>query len=60
MIRSTDVIEVSPAPGGGSTVTYEATIRTKGAAALSTPLVGAALRRIGDRAAAGLKAALAA
>ncbi len=60
VIRSTDVIEVSPAPGGGSTVTYEATIRTKGAAALLTPLVGAALRRIGDRAAAGLKAALAA
>jgi uncharacterized protein YndB with AHSA1/START domain len=59
-IRSTDVIEVSPAPGGGSTVTYKATIRAKGGAALLTPLVGVALRRIGDRAAAGLRAALAA
>jgi carbon monoxide dehydrogenase subunit G len=59
-IRSTDVIEVSPAPGGGSTVTYAATLRARGPAVLLAPLVGMALRRIGDRAAAGLRTALAA
>lgn len=59
-IRSTDVIEVSPLAGGGSKVTYEATLRAKGAALALAPLLGVALRRIGDRAAAGLKAALAA
>src|SRR5271157_2382113 len=58
-VRSTDVIEVSPLEGGGCEVTYEATLRAKGAAFVLTPLVGLALRRIGDRAAAGLKAALA-
>jgi len=58
-IRSTDVIEVSPMPEGGTEVSYEATLTAKGAALLLTPLVGVALRRIGDRAAAGLKAALA-
>ncbi len=59
-IRSTDVIEVSPLAGGGSKVTYEATLRAKGAALVLAPLLGVALRRIGDRAAAGLRAALAA
>ena len=59
-IRSTDVIEVSPLEGGGSEVTYEATLRAKGVAFMLAPLVGLAPRRIGDRAAAGLKAALAA
>lgn len=59
-IRSTDVIEVSPLAEGGSKVTYEATLRAKGAALVLAPLLGVALRRIGDRAAAGLKAALAA
>ena len=59
-IRSTDVIEVSPLEGGGSEVTYEAALMAKGVAFMLAPLVGVALRRIGDRAAAGLKAALAA
>ena len=58
MISSTDVIEVSPAPGGGSAVTYTATLTPKGPATLLAPLVGMALRRIGGRAAAGLRAAL--
>jgi len=60
VIRSTDVIEVSPLEGGGSRVTYAATLRAKGAALMLAPLVAVALRRVGDRAAAGLKAALAA
>ena len=58
MISSTDVIEVSPAPGGGSAVIYKATLTPKGPAVLLTPLVGVALRHIGDRAAAGLRAVL--
>jgi carbon monoxide dehydrogenase subunit G len=60
MIRSTDVIEVAPTAGGGSTVTYEATLTPKGPSAALAPLIGVVFRRIGHRAAAGLRAALAA
>jgi len=60
VVRSTDVIAVESAPGGGSTVTYEATLTMKGPSALLSPLVALAFRRIGHRAAAGLRAALAA
>ena len=60
MVRSTDVIEVSACPEGGSTLTYDATLRLKGAAAVFTPLLGLSFRRIGDRAIVGLRAALAA
>ena len=60
MVRSTDVIEVSAAPEGGSTLTYDATLRLKGVAALLTPLLDLSFRRIGDRANVGLRAALAA
>ncbi|HUY65393.1 MAG TPA: SRPBCC family protein [Acidimicrobiales bacterium] len=60
MVRSTDVIEVAAAPGGGSTLTYTATLELKGVAALFTPLLGLSFRRIGDRAIVGLGAALAA
>jgi len=59
-VRSTDVIEVDAAPGGGSTLTYVATLGLKGVAALLTPLLGLPFRRIGDRAIVGLRAALAA
>jgi len=59
MVRSTDVIEVSADPQGGSTLTYDATLRFKGVAALFTPLVNVSFRRIGDRAIVGLRAALA-
>jgi hypothetical protein len=58
MIRSTDVIEVAPATGDGSMVTYSATLDPRGPALLLAPLMGLALRRIGDRAAAGLRSAL--
>jgi hypothetical protein len=60
MVRSTDVIEVFPEPDGGSILTYEATLELKGGALLFTPLLGLSFRRIGDRATAGLRAALAA
>ena len=60
MVRSTDVIEVSAGPGGGSTLMYDATLGLKGAAALFAPLLGLSFKRIGDRAIVGLGAALAA
>ena len=60
MVRSTDVIEVSAGPGGGSTLTYDATLGLKGVAVLFTPFLGLSFRRIGDRAIVGLRAALAA
>ena len=60
MVRSTDVIEVSAGPGGGSTLMYDATLGLKGAAALFAPLLGLSFKRIGDRAIVGLRAALAA
>ena len=60
MVRSVDVIEVSADPGGGSTLTYDASLALKGAAVVGTPLLGLSFRRIGDRAIVGLRAALAA
>src|SRR5271165_3012946 len=36
MVRSTDVIEVSAVPGGGSTLTYDAALELKGVVALFT------------------------
>ena len=60
MVRSTDVIEVSAGPEGGSTLTYDATLGLTGVAALFTPLVDLSFRRIGDRAIVGFRAALAA
>ena len=60
MVRSTDVIEVSAGPGGGSTLIYHATLGLTGVSALFTPLLGLSFRRIGDRAIVGLRAALAA
>ena len=60
MFRSTDVIEVAPAPSGGSTVTYEATLTPKGPSRALAPLLGTVFRGIGDRAATGLRSSLAA
>jgi uncharacterized protein YndB with AHSA1/START domain len=58
MVRSTDAIEVAATLGGGSTVTYEATLLPKGASAALAPLMGVAFRRVGNRAAARLRAIL--
>ncbi len=60
MVRSTDVIEISAGPEGGATLIYNATLGLKGVAVLFTPLLGLSFRRIGNRAVAGLQAALAA
>jgi hypothetical protein len=59
MVWSSDLVEVSAGPGGGSVLTYDATLGFKGVAVLFTPLLGLLLRRIGARASEGLRAALA-
>jgi carbon monoxide dehydrogenase subunit G len=60
MVRSTDEITVAPADGG-SRVTYEAELRLAGPfGRVVDPVLGLVFRRIGDRAAAGLRATLAA
>ncbi len=56
--RSVDEIVVE-ATGSGSRVTYDADLRPKGVVRVADPLVGLAFRRIGDRAAEGLRRALA-
>jgi hypothetical protein len=57
-IRSTDEIRVTAADGG-IRVTYDADLRLKGwAGKVVDPFLGLAFRRIGDRAAAGLRKAL--
>ena len=57
-LRSIDMITVEEDPGGGCIVTYDATLSLKGLLRFGDPLLGLAFRRIGDRAAAGLRAAL--
>jgi len=58
VLCSTDVIEVQPGPGDGSTLTYDATLTLKGLLSLFSVLLGRPLRRLGDRAANGLRAAV--
>jgi hypothetical protein len=55
MVRSADAIEASPPSGGGSTMVHEANLAMKGPSAVLAPSAGAAFRRIGDRAADGLR-----
>jgi hypothetical protein len=57
-VRSTDTISFESAASGGTVVRYEAVLLPKGAARLADPLFALALRRVGDRAAEGLRAAL--
>lgn len=54
---SVDEIRVEP-DGAGSRVTYDARLTLRGPAALLDPLLGLAFRRVGDRAAAGLRRVL--
>lgn len=58
MLRSDDVITVTPASDGGATVVYEADLKLRGVAVVVSPLLGLVFDRIGDRAAAGLRRAL--
>ena len=55
--QSVDEITVEPADGGAM-VTYDARLDLRGALSVANPLLGLAFRRIGDRAAAGLRRAL--
>jgi carbon monoxide dehydrogenase subunit G len=55
---STDRVTVE-AVDGGSVVTYDADLRLKGVLRIADPLLKLAFGRIGDRAAAGLRTALA-
>jgi carbon monoxide dehydrogenase subunit G len=57
-LRSVDVITVHEEPGGGSVVTYDADLSLKGVLRFGDPLLGLAFRRVGDRAAAGLRSVL--
>lgn len=58
-LTSDDRITVDADPEGyGSVVTYEADLRLRGVLRLGDPLLGLAFRRIGHRAAAGLREAL--
>ncbi len=56
--RSTDTIVVTEAPeadGPGALVVYDAVLEAKGPLRIAGPLLGLLFRRIGDRAAAGLR-----
>jgi Polyketide cyclase / dehydrase and lipid transport len=57
-VRSMDTISFDSAVSGGTMIRYEAVLLPKGAARLADPLFTVALRRVGDRAAGGLQAAL--
>ncbi|HEX9258276.1 MAG TPA: SRPBCC family protein [Acidimicrobiales bacterium] len=56
--RSVDEVRVTSV-AGRTEVSYEADLRLKGAAVVADPLLALAFRRIGDRAAEGLRRALA-
>lgn len=55
---SEDEIRIEPRDGGGSVVTYDARLSLNGVARVLDFALGIAFKRIGDRAAAGLKRAL--
>jgi carbon monoxide dehydrogenase subunit G len=57
-LRSTDTITVGP-EGSGTRVHYEAVLEAKSWARIADPFLAIAFRRIGDRAAAGLRTQLA-
>ena len=57
-VVSEDTITVRPAPDEGSVLTYEAELRPKGPMRLADPVLGLLFRRLGDNAAAGLRAQL--
>lgn len=56
-LTSVDEIRVEPS-AGGAVVTYDAVLTFNGVLGVMNPLLGVAFKRIGDRAAAGLKRAL--
>jgi hypothetical protein len=57
-VRSIDTITFESAGDQATTISYDATLDPRGATRLATPLLAMAFRRIGDHAAAGLRARL--
>lgn len=57
-VRSVDEIKVTTHPDGGCTVRYDAELTLHGRLSMLDAVLGIAFRRIGDRAAAGLRKAL--
>lgn len=57
LLTSRDTITVEP-DGSGSIVMYDAVLKLKGVLGLADPLLGLSFKQIGDRAGAGLVAAL--
>jgi polyketide cyclase/dehydrase/lipid transport protein len=57
-VVSIDTMRFSDTPGGGTRVSYEADLTLKGPLRALDPLLGLAFNRVGDRAAAGLRAEL--
>lgn len=55
LLESVDVVTVTGDAGGGAVVTYDAELRLRGPLGLADPLLSLAFKRIGDRAAAGLR-----
>ena len=58
-VVSEDTITVSALPGSGAQVTYDASLRLRGALRVADPVLGLLFRRVGDHAKAGLAATLA-
>ena len=57
-VVSLDTMRFSDMPEGGTRVSYEADLTLKGPLRALDPLLGLAFKRVGDRAAAGLRAKL--
>ncbi|MEO7130126.1 MAG: SRPBCC family protein [Dermatophilaceae bacterium] len=53
-----DTMSLAATPSGGTQITYRAEFDFKGLARFVVPFLGGAFRRLGDEAAAGLRAAL--
>src|SRR5947208_627560 len=54
-VRSIDTISCEPGADGSTVVTYDSVLEPRGAARLIAPFVAVLFRRIGDRAAGGLR-----
>jgi carbon monoxide dehydrogenase subunit G len=57
-VVSLDTMTFIATPDGGTRVTYDAALTLKGPLRALDPLLGLAFKRVGDRAAAGLRAAI--
>jgi hypothetical protein len=54
-MQATDRMDFAERPGGGTTVTYTATFRLKGAAKLAEPVLRRVLGKVGDDGEAGMR-----